>query len=69
MWVMSCTGNVREGFGGFEKKVSELSSCWPNGRVEFLRRKKKVDFRLLAEAMQRVLHVVVMGGGQMEKSS
>ena len=38
---------------------------WKRGRrfeksqlVEFERRKKKVDFRLLAEALQQVLHVV-----------
>ena len=37
--------------------------------VEFCRR-KKVDFRFLAEALRQVSHVVVvMGGGQMEKSS
>ena len=32
--------------------------------VEFLPRKKKVDFRLLAEALQRVLHVVFGADGK-----
>ena len=35
--------------------------------VEFLPRKKKVDFCLLAEALRQVSHVG--GGEQMEKSS
>ena len=40
MWMMSCTGSVRGGFGGI----------WKSQLVGFLARKKKVDFRLLAEA-------------------
>ena len=37
--------------------------------VEFCRRKKKVDFRLLAEALWQVSRVVVVGKVQMEQSS
>ncbi len=46
--MMSRTGSVRGGFGGFDK--SQL--------VEFGRLEKKVDFPLLAEALWRVPHVV-----------
>ena len=43
-WMTSCTGSVCGGFRGFEE--SELVEFKrPNGRVEFLPRKKTVDFR------------------------
>ena len=37
--------------------------------IEFCRRKKKVDFRLLAEALRQVSRMVVVVVGQMEKSA
>ena len=46
MWMASCTGSVRGGFGEIWKK----SVSW----VEFLALKKTVDFRLLTEALWRV---------------
>ena len=49
--MTSCTGSVCRGFGGFEKS-QRVEFLRPNGRVEFLPRKKKVDFRLLAEALR-----------------
>ena len=52
--MTSCTGSVRGGFWEIWKKV-RVESCGP---------KKKSDFRLLAEALWRVPHVL---GEQMEK--
>ena len=49
--MTSCTGSVRGGFWGIWKNsVSWVESCGP---------KKKGDFRLLAEALWRVPHVLV----------
>ena len=51
MWMTSCTGSVRGGFGGiWEKSVSWV-----------LPREKTVDFRLLAEAWRQVSHVLGVG--------
>ena len=50
MWMTSCTGSVRGGFGGGEFEKSQL--------VEFCRQEKKVDFRSLTEALWRVPHMV-----------
>ena len=44
MWMTSCTGSARGGFGGILKS-QWVESCRPN---------KKGDFRLLAEALCRV---------------
>ena len=56
MWMTSCTGSAQRWFGGF----------WKSRLVELLARKKKVDFRLLADArsvaLWRVPHV--LGGGR-----
>ena len=46
--MTSCTGGVRGGFG----------RIWKSQFVEFLARKKTVDFRLLAEALWQIPHVL-----------
>ena len=48
-----------EDFGNL-RKVGWVEFLRPNERVDFQSRKKKVDFRLLAEALRQVSHVVVV---------
>ena len=48
MWMASCTRSACGGFWGF----------WKSELVEFLARRKKVDFRWLTMALWRVPHMV-----------
>ena len=52
MWMTSCTGSVRGGFW----EIWEKSVSW------VLARRKKVDFRSLAEALWQVPHLMGVDG-------